>query len=146
MATRKQRRRREKSFRHEYGFVVSDEEGNEVELAGSELRARKDSPAKDKAAAKGSAKAQSSSKSSRRSSRDPEPPSWRRSLRRAGMWSPAIIAVSYLILRGLSIPIRIVFGVGYAAFFVPMTYWMDGLVYRRFVRRRDAEARPRKTR
>ena len=30
MATRKQRRRREKSFRHEYEFVDRDEEGNET--------------------------------------------------------------------------------------------------------------------
>ena len=28
--TRKQRRRRQKTFRHEYGFVTYDEEGNEV--------------------------------------------------------------------------------------------------------------------
>src|SRR5215213_7177386 len=30
--TRKQRRRRRKSFRHEYEYVLVDEEGNEVEV------------------------------------------------------------------------------------------------------------------
>ena len=52
MATRKQRRRREKSFRHEYGFVVEDEEGNEVELDRSELRAQKAAPEKGNAKGK----------------------------------------------------------------------------------------------
>ncbi len=39
MPTKKQRRRREKSFRHEYDFVVEDEEGNEVPVDTTELRA-----------------------------------------------------------------------------------------------------------
>lgn len=148
MATRKQRRRREKTFRHDYGFVVNDEEGNEIELAGSELRARKEASGKDKPVAKASGKAQANSKGSgsRRITREPEPPSWRRSARRAALWSPAIVAVSYLILRGLSVPVRVLFGFGYAAFFIPMTYWMDALVYRRFERRRDSAARPGKSR
>src|SRR6202034_1420713 len=102
------------------GFVMNDEEGNEVELAGAELRAKKDAPAKPKASAKPDAKG----KRSGRIVRDPGPPSWRRSARRAAMWSPAIVAVSYLILRGVTVPVRIAFGVGYAVFFVPMTYWM----------------------
>ena len=142
MATRKQRRRREKTFRHEYGFVMSDEEGNEIELAGSDLRAKKESPAKVKATPKADAKG----KSSRRLVRDPEPASWRRSARRAAMWSPAIVAVSYLILRGLTVPVRIAFGVGYAVFFVPMTYWMDALAYRRFERRKLSPPRSGKPR
>jgi hypothetical protein len=142
MPTRKQRRRREKTFRHEYGFVMNDEEGNEIELAGSDLRANKGTPAKAKATVKTDAKG----KTSRRLVRDPEPPSWRRSARRAAMWSPAIVAVSYLILRGLTVPVRIAFGVGYAVFFVPMTYWMDALAYRRFERRKLSPPRSGKPR
>ena len=57
----------------------------------------------------------------------------------ATSWPSAIVAVAYLILRGVTVPVRIAFGVGYAVFFVPMTYWMDGLVYRRFERRRARE-------
>ena len=110
MATRKQRRRREKSFRHDYGFVVNDEEGNEVELAGSELRARKDTVTKAKPGAKPAASKQAAAKGTRRATRDPDPPSWRRSARRAALWCPAIVAVSYLFLRGLSVPERILHG------------------------------------
>ena len=45
MATRKQSARRAKTFRHDYGFVISDEEGNEIEAPGAELRAKKDGDA-----------------------------------------------------------------------------------------------------
>ena len=41
MPTKKQRRRRAKTFRHEYDFVIEDEEGNEVPLDTSELRAER---------------------------------------------------------------------------------------------------------
>ena len=40
MATRKQRARRAKTFRHDYGFVVDDDEGNEVEISGADVRAK----------------------------------------------------------------------------------------------------------
>jgi hypothetical protein len=147
MATRKQRRRREKTFRHEYGFVVNDEEGNEVELAGSELRARKEAsadkakaaPAKGKPAAKGTP--------ARRGSRDPDPPSWHRSLRRGLIWSPLMILLSYIVFRSTAVPVRIAIGVVYAALFIPMSYWIDGVVYRRFEKRKLARvSRPDKTR
>jgi hypothetical protein len=147
MATRKQRRRREKTFRHEYGFVVNDEEGNEVELAGSELRARKDAsadktkaaPAKGKPAAKGTP--------ARRGSRDPDPPSWHRSLRRGLIWSPLMILLSYIVFRSTAVPVRIGIGVVYAALFIPMSYWIDGVVYRRSEKRKLAgSSRPQKTR
>jgi hypothetical protein len=42
MPTRKQRRRREKTFRHDYDFVVLDEEGREVEVDPAELRKAKE--------------------------------------------------------------------------------------------------------
>ena len=41
MPSRKQRRRREKNFRHEYGFVTYDEEGHEVEVEAAEVRPEK---------------------------------------------------------------------------------------------------------
>ncbi len=56
MPTRKQRARRAKSFRHEYGFVVDDEEGNEVEVDRAELRP-------DKKATKTTAKGKAGGKS-----------------------------------------------------------------------------------
>ena len=48
MATKKQRRRRDKTFRHEHGLVAYDEEGNEIEVTATELRAEKGKPEKPK--------------------------------------------------------------------------------------------------
>ena len=55
MPTRKQRRRRDKTFRHEFDFVTYDEEGNEVEVDPTELRKEKEKAA-PKAKASGGAK------------------------------------------------------------------------------------------
>jgi hypothetical protein len=68
MATKKQRRRREKDRRHDYEFVYIDDEGNEVEVATPEKPA-KEAPAR-KAAASGTGRGT-------RQARAPKPPSWR---------------------------------------------------------------------
>jgi hypothetical protein len=141
MPTRKQRARRAKTFRHDYGFVVDDEEGNEVEVAGSELRAKKDAKASPAKAGASSGK-QSSSRGSR-SGREPQPPSWNRALKRGGMWGAALIVISVLLLRGVPLPARIVIGIVYAALFIPMTYWLDGMVYRRYQSRKNQPPAPR---
>jgi hypothetical protein len=133
MATRKQRSRRAKTFRHEYGFVKVDEDGNEVEVARDEIRPKKDPPAKAKASGAGKSKSKTS-----RPVREPQPASWSRALRRSAIWAGPVILASVLILHGQSLPLRIAFGAGYAALFLPMTYWMDGLIYRRYERRKTA--------
>ncbi len=142
MANRKQRARRAKTFRHEYGFVTYDEEGNEIEVEREEIHPKKETPARQKAtAAKGASKGG-------RMQREPQPPSWGRSVRRGGVWGGLTIAVSVLLLRGTALPVRILIGGVYAAMFIPLTYWLDGLVYRRHERRKagDAGRRPRRTR
>lgn len=137
MATRKQRRRREKTFRHQYGFVTTDEEGNEVELPGAELRAKKDSgskPKKETPPAKGR---------SARAARDPEPASWRRSLRRGALWAPATVIIAYFVFRTTTVPVRILIGLAYGLMIIPMTYWIDAVVYRRFEKRKLDQPRSR---
>ncbi|TML82838.1 MAG: hypothetical protein E6G08_21335 [Actinobacteria bacterium] len=120
MPSRKQRRRREKSFRHEYGFVTYDDEGNEVEVDPAEVR-----PAKPKSATgKGG-----------RALREPPKPSWNRSLRRGGIWGGVMFVVVVFFFKGQSLPGRIAVGVLYAAAFVPLTYWIDRLAYRNYLRR-----------
>jgi hypothetical protein len=138
--TRKQRRRREKTFRHEYGFVTYDEEGNEVELDGSDLRAKKDKKEETSAKAKRGAGDSKRRSSTRRGGRDPAPPTWRRSARRGALWSPATVALSLIVFRSSAIPLRVVIGIVYAGLFIPLTYWMDGLVYRRHVKRSSGPA------
>jgi hypothetical protein len=126
MPTRKQRRRREKTFRHEYDFVTYDEEGNEVAVEPDEVRPAKakDDKPKGKARARGG-----------RPLREPPKPSWRRSLRRGGMWGGLMLVVVVFIFRSGSLASRLAIGLLYAAAFIPLTYWIDRLAYRNYERR-----------
>jgi len=126
MPTRKQRRRRDKTFRHEYTLVDYDEEGNEIETTATALRGQKDKPDKPKAAsaAKGG-----------RAIREVSPPSWRRSLKRGALWGGVMFVVVVFVLRSGPPAERIVIGLGYAAMFVPLTYWIDRIAYRNYLRR-----------
>jgi hypothetical protein len=126
MPTRKQRRRRQKEFRHEYGFVTYDEEGNEVEVDPSELRPEKRKPDKPKQAASGKG---------RRVGREPPVPSWRRSLRRGGIWGGVMFVVVVFFFKGTPVAGRILVGLLYAVAFVPLTYWIDRVAYRSYLKR-----------
>jgi hypothetical protein len=132
MATRKQRARRAKTFRHEYALVDTDEEGNEVELKASELRAKKQggSTAKGKPGAKPAA--------ARRPAKEPPAPSWERALKRGALWGVPMVAVMYFFLKNDPVQTRILIGLLYAVMFVPLTYWLDGIVYRKWERRNGA--------
>ena len=125
MPTRKQRRRREKSFRHEYGYVTYDEEGNEIELETlTELREKKAPKPKAKAASGG-----------RRAGREPPVPSWQRSLRRGGMFGGLMFIVVIVFFKGTPLAGRIAIGLLYAVAFVPLTYWIDRVAYRSYLKR-----------
>jgi hypothetical protein len=128
MPSRKQRRRREKTFRHEYGFVTYDEEGNEVEVEAAEVRPAKPKADKPKAAATGKGG---------RALRVPPTPSWRRSFRRGGIWGGVMFVVVVFFFRGQSLVGRVLVGLLYAAAFVPLTYWIDRMAYRNYLRKRD---------
>jgi hypothetical protein len=126
MPTRKQRRRREKTFRHDYGFVTYDEEGNEIEVDPSELRAEKQKPDKPKA---------KSSAGGGRTGRVPPVPSWRRSLRRSGVWGGVMFVVVVFFFKSTPLAARIAIGLLYAVAFVPLTYWIDRFAYRSYLKR-----------
>ena len=128
MPTRKQRRRREKAFRHEYGYVLTDEEGNEVEVDPAELRAAKEKDApKPKPRQRGSG--------SRRPVREVQPPSWRRSLRRGSLMGGLMLVVVIAFFNSMSLPARILVGLVYALAFIPFTYMIDRIAYRNYLRR-----------
>jgi hypothetical protein len=134
MPSKKQRRRRDKTFRHEYEVVsVSyDEEGNEVEAP----VAREKKPEKPKAATTdGKKSVKGGSRTSGRALREPSPPSWRRSIRRGGLWGGVMFVVVVFVLPGGSPAARVLTGVLYAAAFIPLTYWIDRLTYRTWQRR-----------
>lgn len=128
MPTRKQRRRKAKTFRHEFGFVTYDEEGNEVEVDPAELRAAKAKESPKAKAAKGKSR-------SGRPPREVQPPSWRRAFRRGLPMGAVMIVVVVFIFKNSPIQNRIVTGVLYAAAFVPFTYWLDRFAYRNYLRK-----------
>lgn len=140
MATRKQRARRAKTFRHNYALVDTDEEGNEIELKASELRAAKQD------ATKGKAKPGAKRSPARGATKDPQPPSWERALRRGALWAVPMVAVMFFFLKNNPIQTRILIGLVYAVMFVPLTYWLDGIVYRKWERRQGSPTRPGKSR
>jgi hypothetical protein len=130
MATRKQRSKRAKTFRHDYALVVDDEEGNEVEISSAEARAKKTetSGAPAKTPAKPSSRASSGSR--RSGTYQPNPPSWNRSLKKGLPWGLVAGVVVTFLLHGSPI-----LGLVYAGMFVPLTYWTDSMVYRRWQRK-----------
>jgi hypothetical protein len=127
MPTRKQRRRREKDFRHDVRVYEIDEEGNEVPIA--ELRANEVRPAKAKA--KTDAKGRPV-----RSLREPSPPSWDRALKRGGIMG-VILTVALYLVQGVT---GIAIGLFYMIIFIPGTYWLDGMTYRRHLKRTGQDA------
>jgi hypothetical protein len=134
MANRKQRRRRDKTFRHEYGFVTYDEEGNEVEVESAELRERK--PEKPKPAP--GKKAQRSRTT--RTTREPPEPSWSRSIRRGGIWGGVMFVIVLLFFTNMPMATRVFMGLLYAAAFIPLTYWIDRMAYRSWQKRQARSA------
>jgi len=130
MPTRKQRRRRDKDFRHDVRVFEVDGEGNEVPIAA--LRAREEPKAKA-APAKG-AKQRGSAKGGR-ALREPPQPSWNRALRRGGFMGAAMLIAFLFLFKNASLPLRIAWGVFYAVAFIPLTYWIDRTAYRGYLRR-----------
>jgi hypothetical protein len=125
MSTRKQRRRREKDFRHEVRVFEVDEEGNEVPLA--ELRTTGERKPK-------AAKQQPRSKSGR-PIKVPPVPSWHRAIRRGGFMGVAMLVAFLFVLKSGPLPQRILIGTFYGIAFIPLTYWIDRTAYRAYERR-----------
>ncbi len=120
MANQKQRRRRQKEKRHAYDLVEIDSEGNETLLTASELRS---SPAseKDKIRAKQAKPARGT----------PQPPSWRRVLKRGALFAPIFLATVLLLGGGrLTFVGAVTQSLLLLMVFVPFSYLMDRLVWR----------------
>jgi len=128
MATKKQKRRREKERRHDYEYVYVDEEGKEVEVDEPET------PRKN-----GKAAAPKAVRNERGKTVDP--PSWRRTLRRAAIFSPLMFVILYLLKPKGSAVGSVLFSVALLmVFFIPFSYFMDSLMYR-VAQRRAEKAR-----
>jgi hypothetical protein len=127
MPTRKQRRRRAKEQRHEYEVVYLDEHGNEVEVEEEERPAGRERGERAGRRDNG-----------RRTKRDsggrvPDPPTWRKSSRRALIMAPFFFVFLYILQRSLAS--AVVVSAFYAAVFVPFSYAIDKFAYRTQLKR-----------
>jgi hypothetical protein len=125
MATKKQKRRREKERRHEYEYVYVDDEGREVAVEEPE-RERKN----------GKSPAQHSVRTDR--GRTVDPPSWRRTLRRAAIFTPLMFVILYLLRPSGAGAGSVMVSVALLmVFFIPFSYFMDSLMFRMAQRRAE---------
>lgn len=112
MPNRKQRRRRAKEFRHDY--VWEDGEGNELDA--------EDTPAR---------KAESQSRRKPGSpGREPQAPSWRRTLKRGLVFAPIMFVTVMLLSNDLTIAEQITQTAFIVGIFVPFSYLLDGVLWR----------------
>jgi len=130
MASRKQRRRRAKERRHEYEYVYVDEEGHEVDAPAGETS--EPSRGRD---GKGSNGAKIARTKGGAPIREAKPPDWRRSVKRAALFAPLFFIVFSLVNKHMAIETRVLSSLAYSALFVPLTYMMDRMAYRTYLRR-----------
>src|SRR3954470_19646666 len=135
MPSRKQRRRREKTFRHEYETVLLDADGNEVPLDPDELRAEREAKEKERATSKPARGKQQPKGRAGRALREPPQPSWQRALRRGGVVGGLMLLAFHFLFKDSAIGTRVYRGIFYAAAFVPLTYWIDRTAHRTYQRR-----------
>jgi hypothetical protein len=127
MPTRKQRRRRAKEHRHEY--VWEDAEGNELDA--EEVPVRKAEP-------------QSQRRVTARPGREPQAPSWRRTLKRGLIFAPIMFVTVMLLSNDLPLADQLLQTAFIVAIFIPFSYFLDGVMWRsakkREARREDGRS------
>ena len=144
MPTRKQRRRREKTFRHEYETVMLDAEGNEMPVDPDEQRAEREERERGRErirpAGRGGTKKPPQKKRAR-PLREVQPPTWRRALRRGGIMGGLMFVLFVFVLKSGSTTARALTASVYAVMFIPLTYWADRLAYRTYLRRLESSGK-----
>ncbi len=137
MPTKKQRRRREKTFRHEYETVLLDSDGNEIAVDPEELRAEREAKQKDRAAGEAGCRqgARRSPLAPARAIREPPLPSWRRAIKRGGTMGGLMLVAFIFIFKSGPLPQRLAIGLFYGLAFIPLTFWIDRTAYRTYERR-----------
>jgi len=145
MPTRKQRRRRDKTFRHEYETVLVDAEGNEVPIDEEEERSERESRSQAKAAkaAPARGKQRGSQRGSARPLREVPPPSWHRAIRRGGLMGGLMLVAFVVLFKNSPLGQRLGIGLVYFVAFIPLTYWVDRTTYRAYQRRLAKQSAPK---
>ena len=125
MPSRKQRRKREKLQRHEYEYVIETEDGEEILERPPEVEATEKNGKPRKAVA-GPVD---------RHGKPIAKPSFRRVLRRTAIFGPLIAIFIYITAPDLT-PAGLILNVALLlAFFMPLSYVVDTVVYRMLWRR-----------
>jgi hypothetical protein len=128
MATRKQRKRRQKGRRHEYEYVYVDDEGHEVEAAPEEVRADKRTNGQ-------------APQPVTRGGRKIEPPSWQKVGKRALWIGPLMFLTLTVIAKELTLMQRLSQTLLMLGLFLPVSYLMDRTLYRSTTRRKSSPPR-----
>jgi hypothetical protein len=138
MASKKQRRRQQKLKRHEYEEVYVDEEGRVLEPEEAEELVGSANPVRQTRA-----KAQPQQ---RGRGRVIEPPSLRRTAKRALVFFPLMLVVIFLLpaKEDATTLGKVINAVVLMAFFLPFSYVMDSMMYRAYQRRLAKAAEPKK--
>ncbi|MBD0329080.1 MAG: hypothetical protein ICV64_03140 [Thermoleophilia bacterium] len=134
MATRKQRRRREKERRHEWEEVYVDETGREVDPEEADSLARSRASSNGRAPTRRPAQA-------RGRQRVVEPPSWRRVAKRSLVFAPFMFLILTFLDSGTPLDSRIVYTLQLMLLFMPFSYLVDSFAYRMYRRRTGQGAR-----
>ncbi len=129
MATKKQRRRREKLQRHEYEYVVETEEGEEVVVESPRAPAENGKGKSTKSPTKGQV--------IDARGRVMQPPTWRRVLKRGAIFAPILVVLIFLTGRSLSTGAKLVNVVLLLLIFLPVSYLVDMLIYRSVQKRQQ---------
>ena len=129
MPSKKQRRKRQKERRHEYEYVYVDEEGHEVEPPPEEAEPRRSGKKNGKAVAKTKSSGRGRPQ---RPARAVPPPSWRRALKRGGIFAPFMLLTLYLLGGKKSGWGPVIIQTAYLlVLFVPFSYLVDRAMHRR---------------
>jgi hypothetical protein len=139
MPTKKQRRRRAKELRHEYDFVLLDDDGNEVPIDPEERRAEREQKAAARPKTGRGARAGTA-----RNLREPPQPTWERAFRRGGLMGGLMLLAFIFVFKNGPIGGRVAIGLVYGMAFVPLTYFVDRTAYRAYLRRLE-RAKTKKT-
>ena len=146
MPSRKQRRRQAKERRHEYEVVYLDEEGNEVEPDEDDerdLRPAKPKPAQAAATPGKKPGTQRARQSGARPALNVNPPSWQKVFRRAAVFAPVMLLVLYFLDKNQGTSTMLVQFVVLLLLFVPFSYYLDDMMYRRHRKRIGDPVPPR---
>ncbi len=146
MPSRKHRRRREKSRRHEYEYVYVDGEGREVEVDEEEQAGAQESRGWKRSATNVTTSAGGKRAATTAGGRKMEPPTWRRAIRRGLIFGPFMFLTIYLLDRGVGLASQLLFTAQMLLLFIPFTYLMDRMMYRRFTRQAESGGSPQPSR